>query len=95
MVELDPIHSKSITGSDSNHAVDTFNVHLRPKGVVLKLAKRPLLPGFRVLYRVKKQGEMRLSEDYYTADPERARITLNWDFDLDCQFIVEYSYGSA
>jgi len=93
MAELDPVHSKSITGSNTPHAVDTFNVHLRPKGVVLKLAKRPLRPGFRVLYRVKKQGEMRLSDEYYTADLERARITLDWDFELDCQFVVEYQYG--
>ena len=94
MVELDYVTSKRITGSPTPHAVDTFNVYGRNNGVVLKLQYRPVKPGLRILYRMKKKGEISLEEIYYTVDFERGRITINWDFELDCQFIVEYQYGT-
>lgn len=93
MVELDYVTSKKIAGSTTRHSVDTFNVHGRPDGVVLKLRYTPVKPGLRVIYRMKKQGEMTLDEDLYTVDFERGRITVNWEFELDCQFVVEYQYG--
>jgi hypothetical protein len=92
MVEIDYVTSKKITGSPTPHAVDTFQIHGRPDGVILKLRYRPVKPGLRVIYRMKKKGEMTLQDQYYTADLEKGRVTVNWTFDLDCTFIVEYQY---
>ena len=93
MKEIDYKTSNSIRGSTTPHAVDTFDVHGRPNGVILKLKYRPVQPGFRVIYRMKKKGEMSLGKEYYTVDLERGRITINWDFEQDCTFVVEYNYG--
>lgn len=92
MIEVDYTTSKHIRRSSTPHAVDTFHVRDKPQGVVLKLKYPNVKPGFRVLYRVKKQGEMTLEDHFYTVDLEQGRVTLNWDFDLDCTFVVEYTY---
>lgn len=92
MTELDYTTSKQITGSTTPHAVDTFKVLGRPEGIVLKLKYSPVMPGLRVLYRMKKMGEMTVEEEHYDIDYKRGRVTLNWVFELDCEFIVEYQY---
>lgn len=92
MIELDYTTSKQIRTSTTPHAVDTFQVRGRPTGIVLKLKYRPVLPGLRILYQMKKREEVSLSEEYYIVDFETGRITFNWDFELDCTFVVEYQY---
>lgn len=92
MIELDYTTSKKMRGSTTPHAVDTFQIRGRPTGIVLKLQYRPVRPGLRILYQMKKREEVSLSEKYYTVDLERGRVTLNWDFELDCTFVVEYQY---
>lgn len=93
MIELEYVTSKKITGSTTPHSVDTFNIHGRPVGVVLKLRYRNVQDGCcRIYYRMKGKGEMPLDKDHYSIDFKRGRITLNWNFELDCTFVVEYQY---
>lgn len=92
MIDLDYTTSKKIRGSTTPHSVDTFQVHGRPKGVVLKLKYQNVVPGERIIYRMKKKGEMTLDKGLYTIDHDKGRVTINWNFELDCTFVVEYQY---